>query len=672
MGAMNIVQKSGWLFNRLQCMSIAEICHRFQVLGSVSLERKGFLSAFNVPSPDLSEQSILWLQASSLIEPSPYLAAADKLLTGKLSIFSLSNFDMGIPPKWNRDPKTSITAPLQFGKSLDYRNEQLVGDIKYLWEPSRHLHLVTLAQAYALSGEQSYLDGIKVQLESWFDQCPYQKGPHWSSSLELGIRLINWSLVWQLIGGVDSTLFKGDSGRLFLDRWLTFIYQHCHFIQGHFSRFSSANNHLIGESAGLFIASVTWPYWPEFSAFQEKAKSILEQEVLRQNAADGVNLEQTVAYQQFVLDFLLLTELNAKANGVVFSVLFKGRIKCMLEFIASIMDVGGNIPMIGDADDGYVVRLSQENDWCPFRSLLASGAVLFNRPDFKAIAKKMDDKSLWLLGAVSNNEFDRLEEVSATCSLKTAFPQGGYYILGKNFHMDNEIKLVVDAGPLGYKSIAAHGHADSLSFTLSVSGHEILIDPGTYAYHTQLKWRNYFRGTSAHNTVCVDHTDQSEIGGNFMWLHKAKTRCISFEQNSKFDDFEGEHDGYLRLQDAVLHKRGILFDKGTNLINVCDHIECTGSHIIQLCWHFSEQCSVHVQNKKVVVSVGDVGLMMTMKDKNITPKLIVGSDNPEGGWVSRRFDHKVPTTTVVWEMNITNNTVFKTQLALFQSVENHH
>lgn len=669
MDATSIVQKSGWLFNRLQCMSIAEICHRFQVLGCVTLERKGFLSASNVPSPDLGEQSALWFKASSLIEPSSYLEAADKLLTGKLSIFSLSNFEIGVPPEWNRDPKTSIIAPLKFGKTLDYRNEQLVGDIKYLWEPSRHLHLVTLAQAYALSGEQRYLDGIKLQLESWFDQCPYQKGPHWSSSLELGIRLINWSLIWQLIGGVNSILFKGKSGQFFLDRWLTLIYQHCHFIRGHFSRFSSANNHLIGEAAGVFIATVTWPYWNNFSAFREKAKSILEQEVLCQNAADGVNLEQTVAYQQFVLDFLLLSELSAKANGVEFSTLFKGRIQCMLEFIASIMDVAGNIPMIGDADDGYVVRLSQENDWCPFRSLLASGAVLFSRPEFKAIAKKMDDKSLWLLGEVSKDEFDRLAEISPTYALKTSFPQGGYYLLGKNYQTDDEVKLIVDAGALGYKSLAAHGHADALSFTLSVSGHEILIDPGTYAYHTKKKWRNYFRGTSAHNTVCVDHTDQSEIGGNFMWLHKAKTRCLHFEQNSKFDHFEGEHDGYLRLNDAVLHKRSILFDKETSITNVKDVLECDGKHVIQIFWHFAEQCIVRIQNKKVVVSVGNIGLTMTMIDQNISPKLIIGSDAPVGGWVSRRFDYKVPTTTVVWEMNITKNIELTTQVVLFKRIK---
>ena len=82
--------------------------------------------------------------------------------------------------------------------------------------------------------------------------------------------------------------------------------------------------------------------------------------------------------------------------------------------------------------------------------------------------------------------------------------------------------------PLGYLSIAAHGHADALSFTLSVGGNEILIDPGTFAYHTQKRWREYFRGTSAHNTLRVDGADQSVPGGNFLWTQHSQTRVLSF------------------------------------------------------------------------------------------------------------------------------------------------
>src|ERR671935_55249 len=95
-------------------------------------------------------------------------------------------------PRWIRDPKTGIEAPLAYGKTLDYRNPDIVGDIKYLWEPNRHLHFATLAQAYALSGRRAYYDALAEQLDSWLIACPYGRGPNWSSALEASIRLANW------------------------------------------------------------------------------------------------------------------------------------------------------------------------------------------------------------------------------------------------------------------------------------------------------------------------------------------------------------------------------------------------------------------------------------------------------------------------------------------------
>src|SRR5260221_3802243 len=156
----------------------------------------------------------------------------------------------------------------------------------------------------------------------------------------------------------------------------------------------------------------------------------------------------------------------------------------MLEFIAAVMDAGGHVPMIGDADDAVMVRFSREPEFCPYRSLLATGAVLFGRGDFKAKARCFDEKSRWLLGDAASECFDALSVATAEPA-RLAFPEGGYYVLGRDFGTPREVKAVVDAGPLGYLSIAAHGPADALAFTLSSCGNELLADSGTYAYHRQ-------------------------------------------------------------------------------------------------------------------------------------------------------------------------------------------
>jgi hypothetical protein len=137
----------------------------------------------------------------------------------------------------------------------------VVGNIKYLWEANRHLHLVTLAQAHSLSGDSRYALAIRAQVDSWIQQCPVGRGPNWVSALELGIRLINWSIAWQLLGGARSRLFADEDGEAFRERWLKSIFELARMISGNLSRFSSANNHLIGEAAGVYVAATTWPMW---------------------------------------------------------------------------------------------------------------------------------------------------------------------------------------------------------------------------------------------------------------------------------------------------------------------------------------------------------------------------------------------------------------------------
>src|SRR5207302_1562759 len=205
-------------------------------------------------------------------------------------------------------------------------------------------------------------------------------------------------------------------------------------------------------------------------AWRAGARAILEREALLQNAPDGVNREQAVSYQQFELDLLLHPLLAGRANGRRYSAAFESRIEAMIEYLASVMDAGGSIPMFGDSDDGLVVRLAQDDGHCNYRSLLATGAILFRRGDFKAKAGRLDDKTRWLFGEGADAAFERLDGTKAQLPVRRAFAHGGYYILGCGFETKDEIRLVADAGPLGYQTIAAHGHADALAFTLSVGG----------------------------------------------------------------------------------------------------------------------------------------------------------------------------------------------------------
>lgn len=626
-------------------------------------ERWGLLGSAVVPPPDLKRAPGPWIRVPAKVDAAPYLQAADRIAAGRLDVFALQGVELGSPPRWNRDPKSGVEASLSFGKLLDYRDPRAVGDIKYLWELNRHLHLVTLAQAYALSGDARYFDVIRQHLESWFASCPYRMGANWSSALEPAIRLINWSVAWQLLGGAFSPRFADAEGARFRQRWLEAVYQHAQFVRGHFSLYSSANNHLIGEAAGLFIAAVTWPCWPRADAWLAEAKAILEREAVLQNAADGVNLEQAVSYQRFELDLLLLSLFAGEANEQKFSAAFASRIEAMIEYLASLMDAGGNIPMFGDSDDGLAVRLAHGGEFCGYRSLLATGALLFRRGDFKAKAGELDDKTRWLFGEGAEKAFRDLDTTGTQLPVRRAFPEGGYYILGCDFETESEIRLVADAGPLGYQTIAAHGHADALAFTLSVGRKEFLIDPGTYAYHTQGPWRQYFRGTSAHNTLRVDGMDQSQSGGNFMWLRKAHARCTLWRPSAECDIFEGWHDGYMHLPDPVMHRRRITLEKRSRRVVIEDSLLMSGAHEVELFFHCSERCRVDPVPGGCRISHAEKTLFLRLPQaEGAASQLFCGSTAPIAGWVSRKLDDKQPAPTISWRACLAGESVLRSEI----------
>jgi hypothetical protein len=656
-----------WKVKRLRAMDVRELIYRIKQAARAKTESIGVGRA-NPLAPSGGNGKIWCDHFPIALNVKQYQAAADRILIGHFDVFAMGDAKLGLPPKWNQDPKTGMTAPLGFGKTLNYRDERIVGDIKYLWEPNRHLELVTLAQAWQQTGDDKYANGLTVLLDSWFDQCPYPLGVNWVSSLEHSVRLLNWSFAWHLIGGDDSPIFSGQNGNLFKYRWLTAIFQHCHFIAGHFSFHSSANNHLLGEYMGLLVGSLTWPMWPESPAWRKTAAEGFEIEAMRQTGEDGVNKEQAFYYHHEVMDMMLLCGLISRANGLEFAPAYWRRLEAMMEFLASVMDCTGNVPMVGDADDAHMVRLSQEPDWSHYRSLLASGAVLFKRGDLAAKAGEFDDKSRWLLGDAGADTFDSLVRPT-TEKPRTVFPDAGYYLLGTRFGADDEVRALVDCGSLGYLSIAAHGHADALSMVLSAGGRELLIDPGTYAYHTQKKWRDYFRGTSAHNTVRVDGCDQSEIGGNFLWLRKANAHCEVADLIGDVQRFVGSHDGYQCLADPVKHQREIRFCPADNSFEVLDELQCKDQHKVELCWHFAENCHVTVDGTTIKVKNGNVQLIMEMGCETLRPTILSGQEEPPAGWISRSFDVKTPTNTVVWSGVVRGNACLRTRLSIsFDSV----
>lgn len=593
--------------------------------------------------------------------------AADRMLTEGIEVFdtlvSLSDGALN----WNRDPRTGVSIPKSFGLNIDFRHIAGEIDIKYLWELNRHVWWVTLAQAYAVSGDAKYLAVLSRFLNSWLSECPYPLGPNWSSPVEHAIRLINWSIVWHLIGGAGSPIFMGLKGGELLDRWLASIYQHMCFASDNYSFYSSADNHLIGEAAGIFVATHTWDLWTKGRCMRVRAKGILEEEILKQFSADGVNLEQAVCYHKFSLEFLLASLLCGIANDDDFSPAYKIRMQSAIEFMASMMDCVGRMPSIGDSDDGKVFGFAGDGAKTPYESLLRIGSLLFDSPPLvqkSGMLGLLNKTETWL---VLPEFVSGRRHASMTSELLQYFEQGGYIILGKALHTPAEFRITMDVGPLGYNRVAGHGHADALSVLLACRGDDYLIDPGTYCYNAAPEFRHYFRGTAAHNTVMIDEADQSLYGGSFLWLRDFTTTIQGFSDDGVTVMVEASHDGYMRLSDPVRHFRKVVFNRDRLEVLVEDRFNCAQPHRCTLHWHFSPECAVSRDGGRWVAvrEGGTLGIEIESSDFKVN--VVKGIEKPPLGWLSRKFYERQPTQVLVAAGVIEYSSIVRTRLFFHHS-----
>ena len=652
-----------WLLRRLRRMYWQEVPYRAGAVVRGILQSRGHFAANVVPS---EASDARWGRSWCALPVAPSSFAqvheeAARLMAGEFKVFGQPvEMNSGVPD-WNSDPVSGVRVPSSFGLFIDFRHIGDGVDIKFLWEVNRHLWWVALAQEYASTGSRPCLDRLGRLLDSWLEACPYAQGANWSSPVEHGIRLINWSLVWQLIGGADSPLFEGEQGKLLLARWLKSIYQHMRFASDNYSLYSSADNHLIGEAAGVYVAAHTWDRWPETRRLRAHAKAILARETLLQFSADGVNREQALCYHKFSLQFLIASGLCARANRDDLSAAFWSRIEASVTFLASMMDCAGHLPAIGDSDDGEVWRLGQGADFNSYVSMVAIGAAIFKRGDLQAKALSCsagaDQQLPWLTALVPPSP-----DAGAMQNLPSRFDEGGYTILGEHLHSPEEFRAVFDCGPLGSNRIAGHGHADALSLTVGWRGVQLLVDSGTYCYNVAPQFRRFFRGTHAHNTLVVDGSDQSEYGASFLWLRDVDCN-LAHEPAAPLQSIHANHDGYERLADPVTHHRRVTLDAADDGLLIEDWLECRRPHDVELLWHAAAgatltptACStwrLEAQGCRLGLAIGGA---------DFKAEVIEGRESPPQGWVSSRFYERSPAPVLAVKTRLSPRQVLRTMI----------
>jgi len=528
---------------------------------------------------------------------------------------------------WHRDPVSGVAAPRAFGFDLNHRDEEIVGNIKNTWEKSRHHHLTVLAAAYAITRDEKYADETRRQLTSWVAENPFLVGVNWTHPLEQGIRLIAWIWCERLLrGSVHHEELFGVKGIL----WDS-IYHHQIFIVRTYSRGSSANNHLIGEMAGLYAASCAWPFFRESDRWRSLSQGVLEREIVAQTFPSGLNREMAFSYHLFTLEFFLIALDEARRSGNELSDPYRENVRRMVEALPLVTDYGGNLPRYGDGDEGMALQL--QSRYAPRHTwLLTLGTEL---ADACVKVPSPPPMTAVLMGYGETKSHADESEIGTS-----AFSDAGIYVLTAHRHTKKEVFVVADAGPHGFLSIAAHAHADALSFALSAAGIPFLVDPGTYAYHTKPHWRNYFRGTRAHNTVTVDQRDQSEPAGSFLWTRKANTEVESWSDEGRICALTAHHDGFSDLK--ITHRR--TFELQDQTLQLKDEIDGPGTHEIAAYFHFAPECEITVANPGLV-KARRAGVTLDLTFSSVFD-IDVALGALDAGWYSPVFGVREPGNTV--------------------------
>jgi hypothetical protein len=567
------------------------------------------------------------------------LSAAARLMRGEWEVLGVARTDM-VAPDWFHDPVTGRRSPAdRYAFRINYRVEEQTGNIKQVWEISRLQHLTLLATAWFLSHDDAYARRVDEQLRSWWRENPFLSGVHWTSGIEIGIRLISLAWIRRLLDEWPcvADLFERNELAVRQVRW------HQQYLAAFRSRGSSANNHVIAEAAGQLVASCAFPWFSESARWRRTSARLLEDELARNTFPSGIGRELASDYQCFITELGLLAAIEAERSDRPLTASTWQRLCTMTDSAAALADERLRPPRQGDDDEGRALLLdAPECDRWPL--LLSLGEAVFGRLSWwPPLPASASGSIIGAMIATRRDIADRPEQ------RPFRFADAGTTVLRTAGEQAPEIWCRLDGGPHGFLSIAAHAHADALSVEVRYGGVDILADPGTYCYHGEPKWRSYFRSTIAHNTVELDGRSQSRDGGPFLWLSHANGTELDVADLGDITEWTAEHDGYLSLRPPARHRRIVQLDRASRSIAIVDQID-GGSHDLRLAFHLGPEVSAELDGTCVLLRWPDAstpgsarldlpcGLKWSLHRAETAPIL---------GWYSGSFGRRIPTITLL-------------------------
>ena len=326
----------------------------------------------------------------------------------------------------------------------------------------------------------------------WIAENPAGEGNGWEP-YTTSLRIVNW-IKWSLAGGKLSAEALAS-----LAVQMRFL---CERLEFHL-----LGNHLLANAKALVFAGAFFE-GTEAQQWMRLGRQILARELPEQILADGGHFELSPMYHSVILEDVLDMENVLRAYALE-PVIEPGLADRMRRWLATMCHPDGEISFFNDAAMGIASPPAMLEDYA---RRLGHAPLPVERENVVQLAA---------------SGYVRLENAQAV--------------------------LLIDAAPIGPSYLPGHGHADALSFELSLCGQRMLVNSGTSCYGNGAE-RQRQRGTAAHNALVIDGQDSSEVWGGFRVARRAHISELTLKREAALT-VQAAHDGYRRLPGKNIHRR---------------------------------------------------------------------------------------------------------------------
>jgi hypothetical protein len=494
---------------------------------------------------------------------------ARKLLAGAWSLYGWRNIQVSTPPAWHRDYAGGVEVAGR-ERHLNHRSLPPGADARTIWEINRWAEMVRLAMHGRANGDLAAVATAQTWLADWVDQNAMGHGVNWTSALEGGLRLINFCWFDALVRDGAEAPARKDAQIMAAQRKLVdaIIPAHVWWVKRYASFGSSANNHRLGELTGLLLVVRRWPEMEKFAGSAEDLWKEISRCVLAQFAGDGGNHEQALHYHLFAFEMALHACRAMKlADGAVMH-----RLKLAADFFSH-MEQSGEAWDYGDSDDAQIVPLAAKRAHAP------------------------SEWREWLLGDGHEAGEALRFWLGSPCPLRVNSAAKGHawWSTSESGMAIGQLagwRARLDASPLGFGKMAAHGHGDALHVSLWDGPEAIIIDPGTGGYFGAKELRAELAAWEAHNgpQPIEGYKTPRRMGAFLLTQHHASPVLTPLGGKDATTAMQAalDHEGYSFTR--VVSLRGTA---GEPEIHVSD--KETNGRPFRVRWHFAPECEVRVE-----------------------------------------------------------------------------